>query len=160
MAKRLTDKKRKQIIADYVDCKNYSEVARKHKVSATIVKRIVVSNPESTKMFEQKEDEITNEVLNHMEAQAEKKIKVLDAILSGMLEKAENVDMFTNIKDLATAYGILMDKEFKPIEIGLRKQEVALKEKMISGEDMERLISDTKEILVKVRGAADTDDEH
>ena len=32
-------------------------------------------------------------------------------------EKADNIDMFTNIKDLATAYGIILDKELKVLEM-------------------------------------------
>ena len=40
MAKHLTDAKKKQIIADYVECGNYSEVARKHKVSKDTVRRL------------------------------------------------------------------------------------------------------------------------
>ena len=33
MAKHLTDREKKKIIADYAECGNYSQVARKHKVS-------------------------------------------------------------------------------------------------------------------------------
>ena len=32
--------------------------------------------------------------------------------------------MFTNIKDLATAYGIIMDKELKIRELNLKEQEI------------------------------------
>ena len=40
MAKHLTDAKKKKIIADYVGCGNYSEVARKNKVSKDTVRRL------------------------------------------------------------------------------------------------------------------------
>ena len=38
---KLTDEMRKKIIADYVDCENYSAVARKYGVSRTTVSNIV-----------------------------------------------------------------------------------------------------------------------
>ena len=37
MGEKISDKKKKQIIADYIECQNYSEVARKHKVSVNTV---------------------------------------------------------------------------------------------------------------------------
>ena len=51
---RLTDKERKQIIAEYVDCQSYNEVAKKHKISATTVKKWVLKDTESVKKCEQK----------------------------------------------------------------------------------------------------------
>ena len=41
-----------------------------------------------------------------------------------MENKAENIDMFTNVKDLATAYGIILDKEIKGKELSVKKDEV------------------------------------
>ena len=49
MAKHLTDREKKKIIADYAECGNYSQVARKHKVSFDTVKRVVISDPETVK---------------------------------------------------------------------------------------------------------------
>ena len=45
------------------------------------------------------------------------KKRILDKILKAIEEKSENIDMFTNIKDLATAYGIILDKELKVLEL-------------------------------------------
>ena len=47
--KKLTDKKKKLIIADYIECGNYSEVARKHNVSDTTVRKLVKSDKTSSK---------------------------------------------------------------------------------------------------------------
>ena len=52
-----------------------------------------------------------------MQTQHETKKRILDKILKAIEEKSDNIDMFTNIKDLATAYGIILDKELKFIEI-------------------------------------------
>ena len=51
---KLTDKKKKLIIADYIECGNYSEVARKHKVSDTTVRKLVKSDKDSLEKIEQK----------------------------------------------------------------------------------------------------------
>lgn len=56
MAKHLTDREKKKIIADYAECGNYSQVARKHKVSFDTVKRVVISDPETVKKAEQKKE--------------------------------------------------------------------------------------------------------
>lgn len=117
MAERLTDKKKKEIIAYYVECQNYSEVARKYNVADNTVRHLVISNEEIAKKLEQKNEENTKSVLEAMESRKDKKIKLLDKILDAMDSKAENLDMFTNIKDLATAYGIIMDKEIKIREL-------------------------------------------
>ena len=59
MAKHLTDREKKKIIADYAECGNYSQVARKHKVSFDTVKRVVISDPETVKKAEQKKEQNT-----------------------------------------------------------------------------------------------------
>lgn len=56
--KKLTDKQKKLIIADYIDCGNYSEVARKYKVSDTAVRKIIKADKDSVKKFEQKKKRI------------------------------------------------------------------------------------------------------
>ena len=124
MADRLTDLKKKQIIAYYVECQNYSETARKFNVSDKTVKRLTTKDENVTKKVEQKNEENTKSVLEAMEERKEKKIRILDKILDAMENKAENIDMFTNVKDLATAYGIILDKEIKVKELSVKKDEV------------------------------------
>lgn len=116
MAK-LTPEQRKQAIADYIQCQNYSEVGRKYGVSRTAIKNIVDAEPGTCERLQEKQEEITQSTLEYMQQQTNTKIKLLDKLLDAMLQKAENVDMFTNIKDLATAYGIITDKEIKLLEI-------------------------------------------
>lgn len=117
---KLTDKQKKQIIADYVDCNNYSEVARKHKISDTTVRKIVKTDEDCLKKLEQKKEENTQDVLEYMDSLKERKKLIVDKLLKAIEEKAENLDSFTNIKDVASAYGIIIDKELKIKE--LRKQ--------------------------------------
>lgn len=120
---KLTDKDKKNIIADYIECNNYSEVARKYKISVTAVKKIVDADEESLNKFKQKKEENIKSTLEYMEEQHETKKRILDKLLKGMETKAEELDMFTNIKDLATAYGIILDKELKLKEINQKLNE-------------------------------------
>ncbi len=114
---KLTDKEKKKIIADYINCQNYSETGRKNGVSRTTVRKLVKSDPGSCEKLQQKRDENTLEVLEYFQQQHEIKKRTLVKLLEAMEKKAETVDMFTNIRDLATAYGIILDKEFKHIEL-------------------------------------------
>lgn len=118
MAK-LTDKQKKKIIADYVENQNYCETARMNNVDESTVRRIVKSedNKEITRLTEQKKQENTQSTIEYMQTQHESKKRILDKILKAIEEKADNIDMFTNIKDLATAYGIILDKELKVLEL-------------------------------------------
>ena len=118
MAK-LTDLQKKKIIADYVETQNYSEVARMNGVDESTVRRIVKSEDykDITEKAEQKKQENTQSTIEYMQTQHESKKRILDKILKAIEEKADNIDMFTNIKDLATAYGIILDKELKFMEM-------------------------------------------
>ena len=151
MAK-LTDKQKKEIIADYVECQNYSEVARNFNISEGTVRNIIKSdnNKEITKKCEQKNKENTEEVLEAMKKRSKTKINLLDKIFEAMDGKLNNIDMFTNIKDLATAYGIIMDKELKLKELEIKEKEL--------GTDNSEDINEAKEILVTIRKAVDSND--
>lgn len=116
MAK-LTDKQKKKIIADYVETQNYSEVARRNNVADNTVRAVVNDNKNVAKKLEQKKEENTQSTIEYMQTQHESKKRILDKILKAIEEKADNIDMFTNIKDLATAYGIILDKELKVLEL-------------------------------------------
>ena len=118
MAK-LNDIQKKKIIADYVETQNYCETARMNNVSEGTVRNVVKnSNDEDiTRRFEQKKEENTQSTIEYMQTQHESKKRILDKILKAIEDKAENIDMFTNIKDLATAYGIILDKELKVLEL-------------------------------------------
>ena len=121
----LTDKEKKQIIASYIECENYSEVARKFNISDVAVRNIIKENEDTSKKLEQKHKENTEEVLEAMKKRSKRKIDLIDKIFNAMDGKLENVDMFTNIKDLATAYGIIMDKELKVEELKLKRKEIS-----------------------------------
>lgn len=122
MAK-LTDLEKKKIIADYVDNQNYSETAKMNNVSVDTVRRLVLNDDEVVNNLKQKKEENTQSTIEYMQTQHETKKRILDKILTAIETKAEDIDMFTNIKDLATAYGIILDKELKVLELQRSKSE-------------------------------------
>lgn len=121
MANRLTDKEKKKIIAYYIECQNLRETARKFNIQASTVKRIIEKDDETQQEIKQKatqkRNENTKSVLETMENKRDIKINLLNKILEAMEKKVDNLDMFTSIKDLATAYGIILDKEIKIKEL-------------------------------------------
>lgn len=127
MAKRLTDKEKKQIIAYYIECQNLRETARKFNVQASTVKRIIEKDDETQKEIKQKatqkKQENTKNILQELDKTKEKRINLLNKMIDKMEEKVDNVDMFTNVKDLATAYGIIVDKDMKFAELSKDKEE-------------------------------------
>lgn len=145
MAK-LTDKQKKKIIADYVENQNYRETARINEVSVDTVRRLVLNDDEVVKTLTQKKQENTQSTIEYMQTQHESKKRILDKILKAIEEKADNVDMFTNIKDLATAYGIILDKELKVLELNKKNE---------NNEDLEKV----KDIMVSIRRIAEDDKE-
>ena len=120
-SKRLTDKQRKLIISDRVCGESIRAVAKKYGISATTVQRIVNADTAVAQKVTQKGLENTADTLAYMDQQHSTKKRILDKLLTAIETKADNVDMFTNIKDLATAYGILVDKELKVAEIKLSR---------------------------------------
>ena len=114
---KLTDKQKKKIIADYVDNGNYSETARINNTTDTTVRTIIKDNKDmALEKMEQKKQQNTKDILEYMEETKEKRKKVIDLCLEKMEERL-NKDELMNIKDIATAYGVLVDKSLKVNEI-------------------------------------------
>lgn len=121
---KLTDKQKKKIIADYVDNNNYSETARINNISETSVRRIVKGNEGITEKVEQKKEENTQDMFKYIETKNKEKKKIIDLCFRALNDKLEKTDIFTNVKDIITVYGILIDKELKFKELELKKQEL------------------------------------
>ena len=119
----LSDKQRKKIIADFTNIQNYSEVARMNNVTDTTVKRIVSNNKEILKKIEQKKEENTKDILEYMDSIYDKQKNIIDLSLSALEEKLKHPDMFTNVKDIATVYGVIFDKALKYKEIKTKNNE-------------------------------------
>lgn len=111
MAKRLTDKQKKKIIADYVECQNYSAVARKYKISVNTVKNIINKNEEVARKCKYKKEENSKDMLEYMDSKKQDAMKFIDLALSEMM-KNEKLER-SSIQALATSIGIIVDK-FSP----------------------------------------------
>lgn len=122
---RLTDMQKKKIIADFVETNNYSETARLNNISETTVRRICKddANNEITKKVEEKKEENTNSLLDMLSGTNSKRLQAMSKLINAIDEKAEKIDAFTNVKDLASAFGILVDKELKFAEMQHLKSE-------------------------------------
>ena len=114
---KLTDKQKKKIIADYVDNGNYSETARINNTTDTTVRTVIKDNKDmALEKMEQKKQQNTKDILEYMEETKEKRKKVIDLCLEKMEERL-NKDELMNIRDIATAYGVLVDKSLKVNEM-------------------------------------------
>lgn len=139
---KLTDKQKKKIVADYVETQNYKQTGIKNKVDTETVRRVVKEDEEFAKKLERKKEENTQTTLEYMDKQHETKKRILDKLLKGIELKADDIDMFTNVKDLATAYGIIIDKELKALELKQKRE--------TSEEDLQKV----KDILVTIKEVA------
>jgi transposase-like protein len=122
---KLTDKEKKKIIADYIETQNYCETGRINNVDESTVRRIVKdeNNEDITKLTEQKKQENTNDILKYMDEIYDKQKKIIDLSLSALEEKLQKPDMFTNVKDIATVYGVIFDKALKYKEMKIKNNE-------------------------------------
>ena len=151
---KLTDEQKKKIIADYVENNNYSETARMNNVSEYTVRKLCKddNNKEIKEKIEQKKLDNTKTMLEMISQTNNKRLQVISKLVDAIDDKAEKIDAFTNVKDLASAYGILIDKEFKFAEMQKlnlegNKQQVFLPAKNI-GKAFVDLYRDIKENMM------------
>ena len=114
MAARLTDKQKKQMIADYAELGSYNAVAKKHGVSTHAVIRACKGDTEETaKKVTEKKEENTKSILDHMES---KRDVVKEIITKGLdvLNSPEKLAEATP-SQITTAIGTLIDK-FVPVD--------------------------------------------
>ena len=116
---KLTDKQKKKIIADYVENSNYSETARMNNVSEYTVRKLCKddNNKELKQKIEQKKQENTKSMLEMIANTNEKRLNAISKLVDAIDDKAEKVDQFTSVRDLASAYGVMIDKELKFAEM-------------------------------------------
>ena len=107
-AAKISERKRKKIIADYVELGSYNATAKKHGVSATTVKRIVTGSAESVRKCEHKKEEIQKSILDHMESQR----NVVNEIISKSLAVLNNEEKLKEAtpSQITTAMGTVIDK--------------------------------------------------
>lgn len=108
MAKHLSDREKKQIIAEYIACGSYNAVAKKYNIADTTVKRIVERDPEMQKKVEQKKAENTKDVLAFLDLKKEDACLFIEKALEALCS-TEKIAA-ASLSQIATAMGIVIDK--------------------------------------------------
>ena len=125
---KLTDKQKKKIIADYMENQNYSETGRLNNVSNKTVERLVKNNEEVSNKVKEKKEENTKDILEYMDSIVEKQKKIINLSLEALEYKLSKTDdVFMNVKDIVTVYGVILDKALKYKEMKLREEEMKYK---------------------------------
>ena len=108
MAARITDRKRKKIIADYIELGSYNAVAKLNGVSNHTVKRIVLDAPEISEKIQQKKEENTADILTYMDS----KRKIVCEIIGKGLDVLNDPQKLGEATpaQITTAMGTLIDK--------------------------------------------------
>lgn len=105
---KLTDEQIQKIVADFVEMKNYSAVARKNNVSDNTVRKYVAESSDISKKFEQKKAQNTLDMLDYMDSKKERVQEIIDVYL-GVLTDPGKLDSAT-LREITTALGTLIDK--------------------------------------------------
>lgn len=108
MAARLTDKQKKDIIADYVELGSYNAVAKKHGISFDAVKRAVTADQETVKNAEEKKRARTKSIMDHMESKRD----VVNEIITKCLDVLNDPQKLKEAtpSQITTAMGTVIDK--------------------------------------------------
>lgn len=108
MAARLSDKQRKMIIADRVRGVSIGDIAKKYHIAKSTVHRVVKRDPETERAALRKKEQNTQDMLAYMDEQKGR----AQQLLSQIIEALSNPEKLAraNVRDLATAYGIIADK--------------------------------------------------
>ena len=108
MSKKFTDRQIKNIIADYIECGNYTNVAKKYKTSRATITRIIKSDPDMSEKVREKKSQNAQTVLEHMENKTDDVCNLVDAFLNALNDK-ERLSR-SNVQQIAIALGIVIDK--------------------------------------------------
>lgn len=108
MAKRLTDREKKRIIADYAEMESYNAVAKLNSVSKDTVRRVVQESDDFVQKAQLKKEQNTADILEHMEQKRDKVCSIMDKYLDALLDD-EKIAKATPAQ-LTTALGTLIDK--------------------------------------------------
>lgn len=107
MAARLTDKKKKKIIADYLETESYNATAKKNGVCGQTVRRVVEESQEFTENLKQKKEQNTADILAYMESKRQEVCGIIDIGLSVLPDKIRDA---RTASEVTTALGTLIDK--------------------------------------------------
>nr|DAF38615.1 MAG TPA: helix-turn-helix domain protein [Caudoviricetes sp.] len=107
MAARLTDKQKKKIVADYLECESYNATAKKNGVCGQTVRRVIEESQGITENLKRKKEENTADILAYMDSRRK---QVCDIIEVGLAVLPEKIQTAKTASEVTTAIGTLIDK--------------------------------------------------
>ena len=108
MAARLTDRKKKKIIADYLETESYNATANKNGVCGQTVRRVVEESNGITEKLKKKKEENTADILAYMESQKGIVCEILEKGLAALNSPEKLAE--ASPSQITTALGTLIDK--------------------------------------------------
>lgn len=108
MAARLTDRKKKKIVADYLETESYNAAAKKNGVCGQTVRRVVEESQGITENLKRKKEQNTTDILAYMESKRD----IVCEILGKGLDALNSPDKLAEATpaQITTALGTLIDK--------------------------------------------------
>ena len=107
MAARLTDKQKKKIVADYLECQSVNFTAKLNGVSWETVRKVLDKVGDIEEKLEQKKEENTADILAYMESRRQAVCDIIEVGLAVLPEKIQNA---RSAAEVTTALGTLIDK--------------------------------------------------
>lgn len=135
MAK-LSARQKKKIIADFVSGKSKTTIAEEYGVSRTTIRRVLEADPTTSEKVRRKKEQDTLDMLAYMDGQKGYAQEVLRNIIEA-LNDPEKLKR-ANVRDLSTAYGIIIDKFFNVAELQQQQQGAVKNELLQSLYELER----------------------
>ena len=108
MAARLTDKKKKKIVADYLETQSINATAKKNNVSWGTVRSVLDGMGEIEEKLEQKKEQNTVDILAYMESQKGIVCEILQKGLAALNSPEKLAE--ASPSQITTAMGTLIDK--------------------------------------------------
>lgn len=108
MAARLTDRQKKKIVADYLECQSVNLAAKRNGVSWDSAKKALEEAGEIEKKLEQKKDENTADILAYMESQRGLVCEIIGKGLTALNDPEKLAE--ATPAQITTALGTLIDK--------------------------------------------------
>lgn len=107
-AKRLTDRQKKKIIADYVQLQSYTRAAKLNDVAESTVRKIVKDNPKCADLCALKKEQNTQDMLSYLGSKREEAQDLLGLYLKAMADPDKIAE--ATLPQLSTAFGTIVDK--------------------------------------------------
>ena len=107
-AKRLTDKQKKKIVADYVMLQNYVQTAKLNGVAESTVRKIVKDNPKCADLCALKKEQNTQDMLSYLGSKCGEAQNLLGLYLQAMADRNKIAE--ATLPQLSTAFGTIVDK--------------------------------------------------